>query len=167
MKKSIFLALLWVICIPVYGEGITGFWKTIDPDTKRAQSVVAIYEYKGKYYGRMIGTYNKKGEIDDTIYAPQDRAPGIVGNPFYCGLDIIWNLRPKDDDRFRGKICNPQAGKVYDAELWTDSGNLIVRGMVWMFGANRTWLPFLEKEFTSKFKKPDVKKFVPVIPEMN
>ena len=166
MRKSVFLALLWAFCSSFSNGNIAGFWKTIDPNTKKANSVVAIYEYKGKQYGRIIGTYNKSGEVDETIYAPQDRAPGIVGNPFYCGLDIIWNLRPKDD-RYRGKICDPKEGKVYDAELWTEDGNLIVRGKVWMFGANRIWLPFTDKEFTSKFKKPDVKKFVPVIPETN
>ncbi|MBS0615888.1 MAG: DUF2147 domain-containing protein [Verrucomicrobia bacterium] len=167
MNKYIFSALLWAFSICFADDSIAGFWKTIDPDTKKPQSVVAVYEYKGKYYGRIIGTYNKSGQVDETMYAPKDRAPGIVGNPYYCGLDIIWNLRLRDNDRFRGKICNPQAGKVYDAELWVEDGNLIVRGMVWMFGANRTWLPFTDKEFSSHFKKPDVKKFVPVIPETN
>ncbi len=90
----------------VLAADIVGFWKTIDDATKKAQSVVAVYPYKGKYYGRIVATYDEHtGELKDTIYTPDERAPGVVGDPHYAGLDLIYNLVPKDH-KFVGNIID-------------------------------------------------------------
>jgi len=151
----------------VLAADIVGFWKTIDDATKKAQSVVAVYPYKGKYYGRIVATYDEHtGELKDTIYTPDERAPGVVGDPHYAGLDLIYNLVPKDH-KFVGNIIDPQKGKEYGAELWVNKkGNLIVRGKILIFGRNQEWLPFHENEFTQEFPKPDVVAFVPVVPKV-
>ena len=147
-------------------QGITGFWETVNQSTGKPQGVVAIYEYKGNYYGRLIGTYNAEGKIDDSIYKPVERAPGIQGNPPYCGLDFIWNLR-RSGSRYKGKVIDPKKGNVYDAELWTRNGNLILRGKVLVFGKNLTWPPAHHSVFTSGFKMPDLATFVPSRPRVN
>jgi len=166
MRKSVFFALMLLFCSLYAGDPIGGFWKAMDDKTGNPQCIVAVYEYQGKYYGRMIASYDDHGKINDTIYAPKGRAPGVLGTPFYCGLDFIWNLRDKGE-KYRGKIMDPREGGIYNAELWVRDGNLIVRGELLFFGRNEKWLPVFQKDLPKGFKLPDVKKFVPVIPEPN
>ncbi len=145
---------------------IDGYWKSINETTGKPQCVVAVYEYDGLHYGRIIGTYDPNGVMTETIYNPKGRAPGILGNPFYCGMDLIWSL---DDSgsKFKGKIVDPEKGNIYNAELWVDGADLIVRGKLLMFGRSQRWLPASLADFPKGFKAPDVKKWVPVIPEVN
>ena len=164
MNKNWLIGIL-IFCSTLRADNIQGFWKTIDEKTGQPQCIVAIYEYQNKYYGRIIGTYNKQGEMNETLDAPQDRAPGVVGKPFYCGLDLIWDL--KKGSKCKGKIVDPKKGNIYRAELWVKDGNLIVRGKLLCFGRNQTWLPASNEDFPSTFKQPDVTQFVPVIPQVD
>lgn len=160
----VYVFILVTIFQALSAEGIVGFWKTIDENSGKARSVIAIYEYQGKYYGRIIGTFADNGVIKETMYNPKERAPGVVGNPFYSGLDIIWNLKNKGNKYVDGQILDPQKGRVYGAELWNQDGKLIVRGKIFFFGRNQTWLPFTD--FDGNFKMPDLKQFTPKIPKV-
>lgn len=163
--KSLILLLMTVFS-PLAAQEIIGFWKSVDEHTSKPQSIVAIYEYQGKYFGRIIATYGENGQVQDSIYAPKERAPGIVGKPFYAGLDIIYDVQ-KEGDRYKdGKIVDPQEGKVYSTEIWVQNGNLIVRGEVLFFGRNQTWPPASDSDFPAGFKKPDLSKLVPQIPQV-
>jgi uncharacterized protein (DUF2147 family) len=124
LRKILFLLIL--PCLTFSAEDVKGFWKTINEEGK-AQCILAVYEYEGTYYGRIIGTFNDEGIMDDDIYHPVKRAPGVPGQPYYSGLDIIWNLHD-DGSKFKGKIMDPEKGKVYNCELWIEGKNLIVRG---------------------------------------
>src|SRR5689334_3923657 len=141
------LLLLLCVCSAVVAQDISGFWKSVNDDTKKTQCIVAMYEYKGKYYGRIVATCDKNGVIDDTIYKPKGRAPGIVGQPFYAGRDLLWDLKDKGDT-YKGKIVDPEKGNVYNAEVWIEiGGNLIVRGELLFFGRNVTWYPTTMADF--------------------
>jgi uncharacterized protein (DUF2147 family) len=164
MKKLFILSFLLLFCCSLMADNIGGFWQTIDQKTNKPSSVVAIYPYQGKYYGRIIGSYNDKGEIDDSIYAPKGRATGIPGNPYYSGFDFVYNATYEGAGRFSGYVVDPRDGKIYDAELWRSGANLILRGELFMFGRNEVWPPFPDSGFNDKFKKPDLSTFVPVIP---
>lgn len=159
-KTLVFICM----CAALAAESIQGFWKTVDDKTGKAQSVVAIYPYKGVYYGRMIGTFDDKGKMKDDIYNPIERAPGVFGNPFYAGLDFIWDLRPRDD-KYSGRIMDPENGDVYHCSLWVEKGKLVVEGRLMMFSRSQMWLPASKKDFPSGFKMPDIKDFVPELPQ--
>lgn len=161
IKKLLFLL---ISCTGLAAQSIAGFWKSIDDETGKPRCVVAVYEYKDMYYGRMIATFDDTGKVKETIYAPKGRAPGVLGNPYYCGLDFIWNLRDRGS-KFKGKIMDPEAGSIYNAELWVENGNLIVRGKLLFFGKSQTWLPATQADFPKGFKMPDTAKFVPEVPE--
>ncbi len=168
-KRS--LAILF-ICLfftkALFASDPTGFWQTLDKKTKRPSSVIAVYPYQGKYYGRIIATYEDDGTLKDTIDSPKSRAPGIIGNPFYCGLDIVWGAKPgQDSDKFRGHVFDPRKGRIYNAVIWRSGENLILRGEVLVFGKNMTWPPFPESGFNATFKKPDISTFVPHLPQVN
>lgn len=161
MKQFFFLcslltSLLWAT------DDIQGYWKTVNEDGV-VQTVVAIYEYEGLYYGRIIAIFNEDGSLKESIYRPKERAPGVIGNPFYCGLDFIWFLQ-QIGPKFKGKILDPQKGDIYASELWTDRGDLIVRGKLLMFGKSFRWLPLGAKDLPKNFKLPNLKSLTPSIP---
>ena len=64
---------------------ITGYWTTIDDETKEAKSVVQIYEYQGKYYGRVVELLDQIRD-DERKNKPQDlqeqRPCGHINIPF-------------------------------------------------------------------------------------
>lgn len=167
------LTVLYLFCLcfksasyATDGTDITGFWKTIDDKTGKPQSIVAIYNNIGKYYGRIIATYKDDGSFGDDLYHQKERAPGVVGNPFYAGIDIIWAMEKKGSKYTDGKIIDPQRGDVYDAEIWPKDGKLIVRGEILFLGENQTWLPANEGDFPPNFKKPDLNQFIPIKPDV-
>lgn len=166
MRKLLSLVFMLLFCSSLLAqEEVLGFWETVDDKTGKPSSVVAVYGYQGKVYVRNIGSFNAKGEIDDSIYNPQGRAPGLVGKPYYSGLDFVWNMTYEGAGRFTGYVVDPRDGKIYNAELWRKGPNLILRGELFTFGENKVWPPFPEDKFNDKFKKPDVSTFVPVIPQ--
>ncbi|MBA3957807.1 MAG: DUF2147 domain-containing protein [Parachlamydiaceae bacterium] len=165
--KSFVTCLLYLLFSfsGLIADDVIGFWKTIDNKTNRAQSIIGIYEYNGICYGRIIATYDNTGKrIKETIDTPRERAPGVEGNPFYVGLDFMWNLKKNGSHYSDGKILDPEQGKVYDAQMWTKNGNLIVRGHIWIFGVNQTWLPATKADFPAGFQPPDLAKLEPQIP---
>lgn len=162
MKKILFFLFIQALFA---AEDIGGFWKSLK-DNGDPQCIFGIYEHQGIYYGKIIGTYDENGVMNDTIYKPIARAEGVVGTPHTCGLDIIYGL-VDDGWRFAGKIVDPEKGNIYKCELWVQDGNLIVRGKVFVFGKNITWYPAVKEDFPKGFKMPDMKKFVPSVPQVN
>ena len=173
MKRLLFL----LACVTMFqscsapapsnsSDGITGLWKSRDQYSDKPRSLVAIYEYDNKYYGRMIVTYDDNGKVNDSILNPKDKAPGIVGNPPYCGMDFVYNVVKKDGNQYRGSIVDPKKWKVYNVELWRKGNNLMVRGELWIFGKTIPWPQASEKDLPKGFSMSDIKKFVPVVPKV-
>jgi len=146
--------------------GITGLWKSRDQNSDKPRSLVAVYKYQDTYYGRMLATYDEDGNINDTILEQRGKAPGVVGNPPYCGMDFIYNLKKEDENngKYRGRILDPERGHVYKAELWREGDILIVRGELWIFGKNIPWQKASKKDLPKGFSVKKIKDFVPVVP---
>jgi uncharacterized protein (DUF2147 family) len=169
MKKSwiVSLLLLFNFLLPLTADdNVVGFWQSMDKKTKKPSSVIAFYKYEGKVYGKIIGTYNDQGVIADSIYHPKARAPGVPEHPYYCGLDIVWDgIYNSRGEKYNGKVLDPRKGKVYDADIWRDGNTLILRGKLFVFGKNVKFPAFPEENFNDDFKKPDLSKLVPNVPE--
>lgn len=145
-----------------------GYWKIIDDETGRMRSIIALYPYQGRLYGRLVITFDEQEKPKNTIYAPVARAEKLPDKPFMAGLDIIWNME-KDAARQRwhnGKILDPKKGKVYNSEITWDpqSQRLVVRGKIGPFGRNQYWIRAAEKDFPEGFVLPETEKWVPKIP---
>ncbi|QEN09263.1 DUF2147 domain-containing protein [Oceanispirochaeta crateris] len=143
-------------------SGILGLWKTVDDTTGEVKSIVKVYEYEGKVFGRILVTY-EEGVLKDTYINPIHRAENVKGTPFFSGLDFIWNMEKKGDKWKKGKIMDPQQGKVYSSEIWLENGNLIVRGKIGPIGRNQTWLPATARDLPSGVSDPN--SIVPSIPQ--
>lgn len=151
-------------------EGIIGLWKSRDQKSDKPRSLVAVYKYQDMYYGRMLATYDEEGNINDTILEQKDRAPGVVGNPPYCGMDFVYNVKKREsgdeeNPKYKGKIIDPKRGKIYKVELWRDGDDLIVRGELWIFGKNIPWHKASKEDLPKGFSMKDIKTFVPEVPQ--
>ncbi len=168
IKKSYLLSLCCFLLYnsSIFSQDIVGFWKTVSDETKKPQSLVAIYPYQNKYYGRLIATYDDNGKIFDSIENPKTKAPAVKGNPYYSGLDFIWDLEKDGSKYTNGVILDPEKGDEYTAEAWVENGDLIVRGSIFFMGKNQTWPKATDADFPPGFKKPDLTKLVPKIPEV-
>lgn len=168
MKKILLLCLFsfFAFSSAIAHDDVFGFWKTIDDETGKPRSIVAVYPYQGKAYGRLIATYDNNGRIEDTMYEPKKRAPGVQGNPFYSGLDFIWGLKKEGNKYVDGEVMDPEKGRIYGAQMWRKGPNLIMRGQLLFFGVNQVWPPATEKDLPAGFQMPDLDKLVPVIPKV-
>ncbi len=147
MKKilSTLMMCLFIALPAMAAESIAGIYKTIDDESGEAKSLVQIYDYQGKMYGRVIKLFQ---DADKT-------AVGIKGDPKIVGLDVIWGLQDEGKRYEGGHILDPAKGKIYRCEIWREGNKLIVRGKIGPFGRNQTWI------FESAGKG---EKFVPSIP---
>lgn len=162
---SILLCATWILPCCATSADITGLWKGRDGKSENPRSLVAIYKYEDKYYGRMLATYDDEGKFRDTILEQKGRADGIAGNPPYCGMDIVYDVKAGKNDKYKGKIIDPSKGNVYNVELWIRGDDLIVRGKVWIFGKNITWSKASEEDLPDGFKMSEIQHFVSVIPK--
>ncbi|MDD5022401.1 MAG: DUF2147 domain-containing protein [Endomicrobiaceae bacterium] len=170
MKKTlIMIASVLFLGSNVFAQNVTGIWQTIDDETNKPKSVVSIYEYNNKVFGRIIMTYEDDGvTVKDTMYLKKYTADKVAGNPLMCGLDIIWDMnKEKESKKYKkGKIMDPLKGKIYNSEMWcAENGDLIVRGKIAFFGKNQTWKSFDVKNFPADFIVPDTTNWEPVIPK--
>lgn len=156
-----FLIFIFLACTGFAAQDIVGFWKTVNEDGV-AQSIIAVYDYEGIRYGRIIATFGDDGKVDDSIYKPKKRAPGLEGEPYYSGLDIIWDLQDAGSS-YMGTIMDPEKGKTYNAELWVKNDALKVKGSLFVFSRTQTWFPVTKEDLPKGFKLPNMKKFVPNI----
>lgn len=114
-----------------------GKWNTIDDKTGKVVSEVQLYDQGGKVYGKITGLT----EPNDAQGKPKTctKCEGADKNQPIVGLVIIKDLAA-DGERFKGgTILDPEDGKVYKAEVWTESDKLKVRGYLGLFYKTQTW----------------------------
>lgn len=147
-------------------DNIVGLWKQLSEKTGKPESLVYIYPYQNKLYGRMLAIYKDDGlTMDETILEPKTRSTGIVGTPYDCGMDFVYQLADKGKE-WVGLILDPGEGKEYDCRAWKDGGKLILRGQLkglLKFGRNQTWIPATKDDLPAGYSLPD--SFTPLIPK--
>ena len=148
MKKILLSAGMALFAMATQATAnITGYWTTIDDETKEAKSVVQVYEYQGKYYGKVV----------ELLKNPGAKAK-IKGSPAIKGLTIIWDLEKDGDTYSGGEILDPTKGSVYGCEIWRDGKKLIVRGKIAFLGRNQTWLPNTTYQGSDEVPTPKIPK---------
>ena len=151
MKKFFTLAAVAACTLVAQAvANVEGYWTTIDDETGEAKSVVQVYKYKGKVYGRVVQLLKNK-----------NAKAAIPGNPSTLNLDIIWNLTQDDDEYSGGHVLDPEKGKVYRCSMWRDGDELKMRGKLGIFFRTQTW-----KKNTT-FKPASSAAPVPKIPKVD
>jgi uncharacterized protein (DUF2147 family) len=119
-------------------ESPLGRWGTIDEKSSKVRSVVEIYDQGGKLFGKIVSLT----EPNDEQGKPKTctKCTGAEKDKPIVGLVIIRDLGPGGDTYKGGTILDPEDGKVYKAEIWTEDGKLKVRGYLGWFYRTQTWL---------------------------
>lgn len=147
MMHKIKLSLTFLLFLLIYGiqaQSVTGKWKSIDDETKKAKSIVEIYEKDGKLYGKIIELFREPGENPDPICDECDEDDDRY-NQKVIGMEIIRNMENDDDEWEDGTILDPKDGKVYECKLWVDEDDpniLNVRGYIAFFFRTQVWLRY-------------------------
>ena len=141
LTLTLFFLLLFT---GINAQSVFGKWKSIDDDTKKAKSIVEIYEVDGKLYGKIIELFREPGEDPDPICDECDEDDDRH-NQKVIGLEIIRDMEADGDEWEDGTILDPEDGKVYSCKLWIDEDDqnkLNVRGYIAFFYRTQTWLRY-------------------------
>src|SRR5678815_2689078 len=141
MKWLSALVVLTVVLgaeLAVSAESLVGKWKTVDDKSGKVESEVQLYEEGGKLIGKIVGL----NEPNDDKGKPKTctKCTGADKDKPIVGLVIVKDLSPSGDRYKGGTILDPEDGKVYKAEVWTEDGKLKVRGYLGPFYKTQTWL---------------------------
>jgi uncharacterized protein (DUF2147 family) len=113
-------------------KSVYGYWKHIDEDSGKTQSIFKLWEYQGKLVGKIVKTYPIPGKKKQDVCS--ECSGSQKGKPVE-GLLFFWNFVRDDENKAKwvdGKILNPEDGKVYnaEAELSADGQKLSVFGYI-------------------------------------
>lgn len=139
MKKSILhiVVLFFLTIFYAQSQTVIGKWKTIDDETGKPKSIVEIYEKSGKIYGKVVGILEEERKNSVcTECSGEDKDKPIMGMIVIKGLSKIGSEYKK------GKILDPQNGKMYQCFITLDgSDKLKVRGYIGisLFGRTQYW----------------------------
>lgn len=137
MKKIFFLSFLLCNTILLSAQSITGEWKTIDDETGDPKSVVTVYEYDGKVYGKIVRLFRTLEEDQDPTCK---ECKGAKKGQKIIGMEIMEGLVKDGDEYDDGTILDPDNGKVYDCKIWLEDGKLQVRGYIGPFFRTQEWV---------------------------
>jgi len=166
MKKIfLFFSFSLFLCATAHALPLTGFYQTIDDETNKPKSIVALYPCGENLCGRIVALYDAEtGKISETLNNPVRVADKVAGGPKMSGLDIIWNMKwyAKDSKYSDGKIMDPKKGSVYSAVIWADekdASKLSVRGKIGPFGRTQTWNVMSVSDLPADLQKLDTSKW--------
>ena len=118
-----------------------GRWRTVDDVTGKVKSVVAIWEEKGKLFGRI------QKLVDPDPHQPEPTCQECRGEEKgkpVVGLRILWDLHRDGNAWSGGTILDPENGKTYRCLLSVVDGGmkLKVRGFIGfsLLGRTQYWL---------------------------
>ena len=141
MKRLYALAVVATLLgalMALAAEPAVGKWKTVDDKTGKVESEVEVYQDSGKLFGKIVSL----AEPNDASGQPKrcTKCTGEDKDKPIVGLVIIKGLSPSGDRFKEGTITDPEDGKVYKAEVWTEGDKLKVRGYLGMFYKTQTWI---------------------------
>lgn len=140
-SRSFPVALLAVLCLAAPAAAVespVGKWNTVDDKTGKMRSEVQVYEEAGKLFGKITAL----ADPTDKDGKPRlcTKCGGADKDKPVVGLIIIRDLTASGDHYKGGTITDPEDGKVYKAEVWTEGGVLKVRGYMGPFYRTQTWV---------------------------
>ena len=141
MKRLVWIVML-SLGLAARGAGAAdapvGQWKTVDEKSGAVESVVEIYDQGGKLFGKIANLTKPTDEQGKPKLCT--KCTGADKDKPIVGLIIIKGLGADGAHWKGGTILDPDDGKVYNAELWVEEGNLKVRGYLGFFYRTQTWV---------------------------
>jgi uncharacterized protein (DUF2147 family) len=117
-----------------------GKWTTIDDNSGKKKSIVELYKYEDKLYGRITYLYPREGREENPKCK---KCTGDLKDQPLVGLKLVRYMSWDGEEWEGGTIVDPETGKVYSCKMWLDEGKpdvLNVRGYVGPFFRTQQWL---------------------------
>jgi uncharacterized protein (DUF2147 family) len=127
-------------------KGVFGYWKRLDEDSGKVQSIFRLWEDKGKLVGKIVKIYPKaNGEKPQEVCT---ECAGAQKDKPVTGLIFMWDFVKEEGNAKKwtdGKVLNPENGKTYNSEvtLSDDGQTLSVYGyirVVVKLGGSSKWV---------------------------
>ncbi|MBW2257272.1 MAG: DUF2147 domain-containing protein, partial [Deltaproteobacteria bacterium] len=127
--------------------GVEGYWKTVNEDTQRPQSVVLVTTEEGVATGRIVQVFCEPTDKPDPIC---DLCEGPEKDQTIVGMMILSNLKSDGSQWSGGTVLDPGNGKRYRAYIEEEEGGdrLKVRGYIGIALLGRT-------QYWYRVEKPD------------
>lgn len=147
MKKfaslGVFIASIFAFTL-TWAQSPEGYWKTIDDETGKIQSILKIGKENERLYGKIVKVFPAPGHLANEVCKACKGArhnQPIVSMVIMEGLkqDVNAPLEWKD-----GEIIDPRTGNTYHCNLRLSAkgDRLNVRGYIGvpLFGRTQTWV---------------------------
>ena len=122
-------------------ETPAGLWRTISDVTGKQKSLVRITENNGVYQGKIEKLFREPGEEPNPLC---EKCEGELKGKPALGMVILTGIRKDGADYGRGKILDPNDGKVYNSKLTLIEGGkkMNMRGYIGMpmLGRTQVWI---------------------------
>lgn len=106
-------------------KGPLGYWKHIDDDTGKTDSIFKIWLHEGELRGRIEKRFPIAGK---EMLKVCSECEGKLKDRPIDGLLFLWGFEfDKEDKKWvEGKVLNPEDGNVYNSEITlTDNGKVL------------------------------------------
>ncbi len=165
MKRLAALVLLSLGLSRLFADdGVTGYWKTMDPDLNIILTIMAAYEYEDKLYGQLIVNFDEKtGKLVDTIHSPVQHVADDPAKPYLCRTSLFWDLKYSNNRWKGGKIMDPRNGWVFDAQVWRKGDLLVLKGSLGLFGGEQNFYMVNPEDLPEGFVLPPLDSLRPSI----
>lgn len=132
MKKLLFILLF--ISYSISAQTIFGKWENRNEETNKVDSVIEVYEKKGKAFAKIIEITDKNNK---NVLCT--KCSGKLKNTPILGMNILTGLEKDDDEWSGGKILDPKNGKEYKCYIKLEDANkLKLRGYIGFAAFGRT-----------------------------
>ncbi len=144
MKQLTVFALMCILTFTqLFAQSVLGKWKTIDDVTNKPKSIIELYEYNGKLYGKVVKLFQEPNEVQDPIC---DKCTDYRKDKKIIGMNVVTGLSKSGNEWSGGEVTDPTVGKTYKCYITLESPDkLKVRGYIGISMVGRTQYWYREK----------------------
>jgi len=137
VKKLLSSCLLIALSISINAQSIFGKWNSKNDTTGEIDSVIEVYQGKGKAYAKVVQVMDPKRQ--DILC---DLCEGNRKGQKILGMNILDGLEKDGNEWSGGTILDPRNGNVYKCCILLENPNkLKIRGyiVISLFGKTAYW----------------------------
>lgn len=170
MRKLFYIALFSLVFLfmPLKASDVSdvlGFWKTMDSKENFTTSVMLVYQYDGKLYGRVIVSYDEKnGSLLETWQNPIQKVDKLSSKPYLLATDIFWGHTIEGNIWTGGRVLDPRTGYTYKSDIWVENNKLVIKGKFGPFGVRQLFYKAYAYDMPPTIPFPNPLEFIPSPP---
>jgi len=163
--KSIMTVILFLSIasnVLLMGDSVEGYYKSINTQQQVTTSIIAVYKYNQKMYGRIIVAFNEDtGEFIESYLSPRSRIQVHNSKPFLLEVDLFYDLEQDGDRYIKGKVLDVKTSEIFNAHIWKDKNDLILKGLFGPLGMKYRFYEATYEDFPSHVPVPPLDSFTP------